>query len=235
MSGEPHRLGSSRHIYPRVYGGTADPCRLYLVKRYGPPCTGEPTGLSTESGRSPVYPRVYGGTQTRNATAWGLIGLSPRVRGNQLVRRCSSEFTGLSPRVTIRGTFLGGSIPACTGEPSCTNVGCRVYPRVYGGTHAGLRSLYRQIEGLSPRVRGNRDRANELGQGSIPACTGEPRDKLSCKVYPRVYGGTCHLDIARPRWCLYRVYPRVYGGTCRPANVSPLIRSIPACAGEPRK
>ena len=72
-------------------------------------------------------------------------GLSPRVRGNQI------DIPGLS--------ITYGSIPACAGEPRGVqgrSLGARVYPRVCGGTVAGL--SYRKLaQGLSPRVRGNRD------------------------------------------------------------------------------
>ena len=71
-------------------------------------------------------------------------GLSPRVRGNQLYRWPPSA--------------VGGSIPACAGEPVAGQElpeKPAVYPRVCGGTvsqccgHGGY-------SGLSPRVRGNR-------------------------------------------------------------------------------
>ena len=55
-------------------------------------------------------------------------------------------------------------------------------------------------QGLSPRVRGNRnaDLERENEERSIPACAGEPHapqhyDALS-PVYPRVCGGTGHRD-----------------------------------------
>ena len=113
------------------------------------------------------------------------------------------------------------------------------------------------IRGLSPRVRGNQlPRHQLLGmRGSIPACAGEPRScaaaAQSHAVYPRVCGGT--------RWgafcpSLFSVYPRVCEGTgvamqppagvqglsprvrgnLLPPLVQPdILRSIPACAGEP--
>ena len=71
------------------------------------------------------------------------MGLSPRVRGNQLNIRSDYNY----PR----------SIPACTGEPSsrfARMVLSWVYPRVYGGTLvAGAIQI--GTAGLSPRVRGN--------------------------------------------------------------------------------
>ncbi len=70
-------------------------------------------------------------------------GLSPRVRGNLSGLRSDSR--------------VGGSIPACAGEPkasSHTPRGYRVYPRVCGGTLRTADLDARQA-GLSPRVRGN--------------------------------------------------------------------------------
>ena len=71
----------------------------------------------------------------------------------------------------------------------------RVYPRVCGGTH--LSTIYpRALAGLSPRMRGNRQRAGQavVGVRSIPAYAGEPvhgDDQPGAdEVYPRVCGGT---------------------------------------------
>ena len=56
------------------------------------------------------------------------------------------------------------------------------------------------LVGLSPRVRGNRleHGLKQVGQGSIPACAGEPPAQpncgAACGVYPRVCGGTCGPD-----------------------------------------
>ena len=51
----------------------------------------------------------------------------------------------------------------------------RVYPRVCGGTGQPVGQIG-LVEGLSPRVRGNRhDKVcDHCGAGSIPACAGEP-------------------------------------------------------------
>ena len=70
-----------------------------------------------------VYPRVCGGTVVKVDEELGIVGLSPRVRGN---------------RVDGGQHFIGkGSIPACAGEPICahiSSVASAVYPRVCGGT-----------------------------------------------------------------------------------------------------
>ena len=93
--------------------------------------------------------------------------------------------------------------------------------------------------GLSPRVRGNLAAwmAAVLADRSIPACAGEPRKGRSLapssSVYPRVCGGTVRL-IVQAGDCL-GLSPRVRGN---PGRIQPQCcgrRSIPACAGEPRK
>ena len=91
-----------------------------------------------------------------------------------------------------------GSIPAWAGEPLPAPMPkrrCRVYPRVGGGTLEAWEATLAQ-QGLSPRGRGN---PGSLGgdagpAGSIPAWAGEPgyhrSPGQSCRVYPRVGGGT---------------------------------------------
>ena len=113
-----------------------------------------------------------------------------------------------------------------------------VYPRVCGGTLSNTRSRIAE-SGLSPRVRGNRlaRLLDAVGEGSIPACAGEPRvGIISFRppwVYPRVCGGTVY-DLAEELG-LTGLSPRVRGNL----DFCPLIaespRSIPACAGEPNK
>ena len=132
----------------------------------------------------PVYPRVCGGTFTigvANTVAWGL---SPRVRGN-LCEYCGE-------------TDKKGSIPACAGEPTECPAQSRhreVYPRVCGGT-AVVGVTLDLYAGLSPRVRGNHSASDPIGmgEGSIPACAGEPplvyNRPRATAVYPRVCGGT---------------------------------------------
>ena len=111
-------------------------------------------------------------------------GLSPRVRGNPL-------------RARKRG-LDAGSIPACAGEPclrSLPPLTNEVYPRVCGGTVLTDPSALK-LDGLSPRVRGNRTMAEleVMDEGSIPACAGEPcligTATEGNEVYPRVCGGT---------------------------------------------
>ena len=107
---------------------------------------------------------MCGGTGDFGPHVERLGGLSPRVRGNR-------DFAGSAVNRV-------GSIPACAGEPNMDGtsdwVG-GVYPRVCGGTRPAI-PPERDVNGLSPRVRGNLSCAAADGSGSrsIPACAGEP-------------------------------------------------------------
>ena len=190
-----------------------------------PACTGEPTSSGTASCKPPDYPRVYGGTSSKPVGIATVTGLSPRVRGNP---------GGPPPGPGTRGT-----IPACTGEPGRQQVAvgrCRDYPRVYGGTRLTVVG-WSYPEGLSPRVRGNLDRAGSrcASRRTIPACTGEPRYPAAWASttadYPRVYGGTiCTASLSRSDWGLS---PRVRGNLFERELDFRQLRTIPACTGEP--
>ena len=119
--------------------------------------------MVTPDTRYGVYPRVYGGTANATRHGWPIRGLSPRVRGNRVVR--------------VEAKEVDGSIPACAGEPSAATwtAGMRtVYPRVCGGTISSS-MMVGTILGLSPRMRGN-----PLGHIVWGTLSG---------VYPRVNGG----------------------------------------------
>ena len=107
-----------------------------------------------------------------------------------------------------------------------------------GGTSEARHGPHRP-RGLSPRVRGNlnRGRGVRKNQGSIPACAGEPLQSAPaiCKaaVYPRVCGGTVveHLHPTKAGG----LSPRVRGNLIVVNLGQARDRSIPACAGEPKK
>ena len=167
-AGEPpwaSATGASRAVFPRVCGGTAagkpaartlsglsprvrgNPARAtgwWRRSRSIPACAGEPRPRHGAAHSAGVYPRVCGGTGVRRGRPGRGYGLSPRVRGNPLHNYAQVALTG--------------SIPACAGEPlQPVRPGCmeQVYPRVCGGTECGIQTLAR-VNGLSPRVRGNR-------------------------------------------------------------------------------
>ena len=111
-------------VYPRVCGGpppeTAPPSgKIGSI----PACAGEPNPGAERRCYQKVYPRVCGGTIPMLTDIPEGVGLSPRVRGNQVHRR--------------RSVPRAGSIPACAGEPiyaGLTIFAVGVYPRVCGGT-----------------------------------------------------------------------------------------------------
>ena len=190
-AGEPLTARAStlaEWVYPRACGGT----RVLLLRRHLhdglsprvrgnpfphradsvvtgsiPARAGEPPSTSRRLRRTGVYPRACGGTILTGANMAIATGLSPRVRGNLLVRYQSATFEG--------------SIPARAGEPIMSTIDpsfCRVYPRACGGTAAREIGIS-QTAGLSPRVRGNLDHhlGRRAGDGSIPARAGEPASR----------------------------------------------------------
>ena len=212
-------------LSPRVRGNRR-PCGRRLPDAGSiPACAGEPSSTPPSPATPAVYPRVCGGTGALDVRPVLLRGLSPRVRGNPAnlaeMRRCRR------------------SIPACAGEPHH----CRaprqcpwVYPRVCGGTEGGC-AWRRGWRGLSPRVRGNLNHPAAVvpQPRSIPACAGEPMPsptRQGCTpVYPRVCGGTrSTISCANGDRGLS---PRVRGNPAHRAARLPVLRSIPACAGEP--
>ena len=166
-AGEPQKRGWSprlRRVYPRVCGGTvmsqpvlcpvpglSPRVRGNQGKTVGtavcsgsiPACAGEPRLSSRRAQRQSVYPRVCGGTMQESHTTWPCLGLSPRVRGNRILKRelldrwgsipaCAGN-QGCQPAADVGA----GSIPACAGEPRgklSGRIGTTVYPRVCGGT-----------------------------------------------------------------------------------------------------
>ena len=233
-------------VYPRVCGGTTGkdlgeyiteglsprvrgnqiPRRASPAKPGSiPACAGEPWSGVRWSVGAAVYPRVCGGTRGQGQVEGNDAGLSPRVRGN--------------PAVGDVGVEVGGSIPACAGEPRQRrrqHPTHMVYPRVCGGTK-GCGRRFRLCCGLSPRVRGNRGDTGDglLKSRSIPACAGEPDGHCAAPstdgVYPRVCGGTSATN--RMTKLAAGLSPRVRGNrTWRESHPAP-GRSIPACAGEP--
>ena len=153
-AGEPRLAWIRRwcsRVYPRVCGGTADGgnnCGLHnglsprmrgnplarrprlALRRSIPAYAGEPRQTVYNRATEPVYPRVCGGTLIAAGCAKAALGLSPRMRGNP-----------------VAGGPVGGplrSIPAYAGEPRAAGNSAAfalVYPRVCGGTCAGVTGL----------------------------------------------------------------------------------------------
>ena len=213
-------------LSPRVRGNRSRGSLELRNRRSIPACAGEPAAPSAGTAIETVYPRVCGGTRASAADARQIWGLSPRVRGN---------------RVSCRTVLTApGSIPACAGEPFAALLVYRlfgVYPRVCGGTPRHT-SAMATASGLSPRVRGNRQRTRNVTifARSIPACAGEP-PAPACwagtrRVYPRVCGGTGRGGTVERE--TNGLSPRVRGNLMQVGGYFLPVRSIPACAGEPQ-
>ena len=190
-----------------------------------PACAGQPVYYDRVSALNAAYPRVCGATFFVWNEQSCREGLSPRVRGNQGHGH--------------QHAALRGPIPACAGQPNGNKMlrfPDRAYPRVCGATGCCQGSSC-QIQGLSPRVRGNPFRATdkETGEGPIPACAGQPLQThswpLSRWAYPRVCGATscgyACCNVARG------LSPRVRGNLNKLNALSLCLRPIPACAGQP--
>ena len=218
-------VASAYGLSPRVRGNPSFVSEGSFLPRSIPACAGEPSPVQTPPQPSGVYPRVCGGTTLTETMTDSSPGLSPRVRGN--------------PYFKTLHTVPQGSIPACAGEPLVRyrmGLPSGVYPRVCGGTVQAERQPY-AFQGLSPRVRGNRELLlPAVVARSIPACAGEPSFRrlsvTSLSVYPRVCGGTDlvpYLDLLATG-----LSPRVRGNPTTYVHTAQRRGSIPACAGEPR-
>ena len=112
-----------------------------------------------------------------------------------------------------------------------------VYPRVCGAALDGGR-LGGLDSGLSPRVRGSPrpEACPPRHLRSIPACAGQPRQLLTfpriTTVYPRVCGAAVSVRVLTAT--TRGLSPRVRGSLQLDCRRAQLVRSIPACAGQPR-
>ena len=155
-----------------------------------------------------------------------MTGLSPRRRGNH----CSVAVLEVSAR----------PIPAQAGEPTHPRHpqgSPWAYPRAGGGTRISELASG-ELDGLSPRRRGNRCRDITRGRlvGPIPAQAGEPccrpAPSRTTKAYPRAGGGTYELALGTR---IYRgLSPRRRGNHRSLPDGRRRTGPIPAQAGEPR-
>ena len=117
-------LAARAGLSPRVRGKPAKCRRAGIGHGSIPACAGETSPRREWRRVAAVYPRVCGGNLAPLAVVMALAGLSPRVRGKQVVAAAG--------RHRIR------SIPACAGETATSKGKCRhprVYPRVCGGNY----------------------------------------------------------------------------------------------------
>ena len=142
--------------------------RCFWRYRFGhgsiPTHAGKPAGLKNLSSSPRVYPHACGETGKDSQNTLLFMGLSPRMRGNQVAK------------MVDRNTL--GSIPTHAGKP-CQHFFATffdgVYPHACGETlrnaPAGIK-----VRGLSPRMRGNpfTSPAAAISKGSIPTHAGKP-------------------------------------------------------------
>ena len=221
----PPRPSASGGLSPRVRGNLVGHPLHELADGSIPARAGEPTPRRQAASHRGVYPRACGGTAIGSNGKTAMGGLSPRVRGTQLL--------------DLLVNHLNRSIPARAGEPGPEQRRRHpgeVYPRACGGTGLRLERPVAQT-GLSPRVRGNPQRAHPWPAlaGSIPARAGEPRRDVAGQralmVYPRACGGTVYPLLLAVG--MGGLSPRVRGNRAGCAGIRRRWGSIPARAGEP--
>ena len=248
-AGEPESRTPQQHpppgLSPRLRGNQTRVGGQPMRPRSIPAPAGEPPAKRMSWSVDSVYPRACGGTLRSGGGARRSRGLSPRLRGNQLLpvrygvgQRSIPAPAGNLP--WIAGMALPpGSIPAPAGEPR--RIGRRwlvswVYPRACGGTGLPGAGVAQQ-HGLSPRLRGNHAvvlRA-ALDRRSIPAPAGEPSRVCICRgldlVYPRACGGTPVFRVMSA--ISSGLSPRLRGNRHGSLRRRAGLGSIPAPAGEP--
>ena len=212
-------------LSPRVRGNLQGKGKAESTLGSIPASAGEPASHEGVLYFTEVYPRECGGTPLPRCPHIADTGVSPRVRGNPMLR------SGLGK--------VHGSIPASAGEPSTPCLWRRcpaVYPRECGGTEWCTVKDY-LTWGLSPRVRGNPTEATETTSHvwSIPASAGEPPraglPSMTRTVYPRECGGTAVASVAAV--FVIGLSPRVRGNPDTRPQALQVYGSIPASAGEP--
>ena len=217
------RRGRYAGLSPRVRGTRPPHRQRVRDSRSIPACAGNTRPLPRCPTSTPVYPRVCGEHRVAVTRCVDSEGLSPRVRGTRYVQ--------------TEGDDTGGSIPACAGNTLAWASAARfrsVYPRVCGEHITGPLPATDNA-GLSPRVWGTpcSRRPYKSWTRSIPACAGNTANPESPsndgEVYPRVCGEHQLKSVhVRQRIGLS---PRVRGTPIRSWVSPPILRSIPACAG----
>ena len=212
-------------LSPRVRGNLFDSSKYCPFSRTIPACAGEPNPVIDNCSIYEDYPRVCGGTHSRDIHIRPEGGITGKLNVNFLT---GHPYTpgGRFGRVIISLSSAGTSIYARR----------EVYAKI--AYFLLQRDIHIRPEGgLSPRVRGNPRRSISCSgsKGTIPACAGEPLHQAKHEFhiwdYPRVCGGTLYQPAihAEP----IRLSPRVRGNPISRAVIRKLIRTIPACAGEP--
>ena len=146
-----------------------------------------------------------------------------------------------NPKKVLPALARTRSIPAHAGQPVCRKARidhAEVYPRACGATMRWQRGE-RGVEGLSPRMRGNRTpmSANPTFRRSIPAHAGQPAADsspgISFWVYPRACGATASNTAKKS--ARRGLSPRMRGNLAPESKPTVVAGSIPAHAGQPNR
>ena len=97
--GASYREGYRQGLSPRVRGNRIIGLVNLARDRSIPACAGEPSPGRPDWQTPPVYPRVCGGTTYSAVSNPRVVGLSPRVRGNQCNGATSAIPNRVYPRV----------------------------------------------------------------------------------------------------------------------------------------
>ena len=133
----------AKGLSPRLRGNAHDDLAACSGNGSIPALAGERLRDHPAARRLEVYPRACGGTAVIAEAVDLVVGLSPRLRGND--------------QQLVNDQQQNGSIPALAGERFIIGTaGSRagVYPRACGGTMIRARNRD-DLRGLSPRLRGN--------------------------------------------------------------------------------
>ena len=212
-------------LSPRLRGNPKPPVSLRLSFGTIPAPAGKPDPQNPAGRRYWDYPRACGETAHHRWRRRPMSGLSPRLRGNR------STWPGTAP--------CCGTIPAPAGKPNCPLLRDRSlgdYPRACGETVTML-PWPASHSGLSPRLRGNRDRLilPAVAGGTIPAPAGKPVvDPGRCELhrdYPRACGET--VLASGDSTDRKGLSPRLRGNQTSPCGTNSVDGTIPAPAGKP--
>ncbi len=221
---EPH-FPADQGPSPHARGSLGSVSSVKVAVRSIPACAGEPISRAEVSLFPRVHPRMRGGAAISITTHRLAGGPSPHARGSRVTH--------------VQPLLLERSIPACAGEPlrePCAGEYRQVHPRMRGGAPASVPPVNGR-KGPSPHARGSHSPPliKSIDERSIPACAGEPSVQLTapymCRVHPRMRGGAARAAFVDH--LASGPSPHARGSPSRLIQAVRLMRSIPACAGEP--
>ena len=225
--GPPHECRETAGPSPLTRGSPSAEHHLPPAARSIPAHAGQPRCTCPPCGQAAVHPRSRGAAVSGKAVTLTGWGPSPLTRGSR--------------RQRVVALVAHRSIPAHAGQPASgrnRDDAPRVHPRSRGAaSSSSLTGRWRG--GPSPLTRGSRGQLRDvdLGQRSIPAHAGQPRDDVidsrECQVHPRSRGAAISAPVS----------PTVAQGPSPLTRGSPILRleffgssrSIPAHAGQPTR